>query len=158
MLQKFFLCLVAVLVCIGSFSVYQQRAESFLIEKKKENIVQAYNAFYPEEWNYSHPLEQYERDGLTDVLKYYERDESQKKIYFYKDPLDYSKRILIEDIDYDSFTPIDQSRARDRTALYRDGKVFMKTTEIPKMMMGGTYMKNTTEVYYWWEGMYNRVE
>lgn len=158
MLQKIFLCLVALSLGIGSLSVYQQRADSFLIEKKKENIVLAHNAFYPDEWSYSNPIQQYERDGLTDVLKYYERDDSQKKIYFYNDPLNYSKRIEIQEVDYDTFTPIDQSWSRDRTALYRDGKIFMKTTEVPKMMIGGTYMKNTIDVYYWWEGMYNSVE
>lgn len=137
---------------------YQTRAENLVIENKKQAIVLAYNAFFPDERNYNNPLEEYERDGLSDVLAHYERDERQKKIFFIPDTNNSFIRKEIEGVHYETFTPIDQSWSRDKNSLYKDGKVFMQNAQVPKMMVGGAYMKNDTNVFFWREGMNNIIQ
>lgn len=129
-----------------------------VIEAKKQAVVLAHNAFFPDEWNYTDPLQEYEHDGLWDILSYYERDERQKNIYFISDPSNFFSKQKIEGVHYETFTPIDQSWSRDKDSLYKDGKVFMKQSQVPKMMIGGAYMKNDSNVYFWREGMNSVID
>lgn len=129
-----------------------------MIEAKKQAVVLAHNAFYPDERKYTTPLQVYERDGLTDILSHYERDDRQQKIYFLSDPNNIFSKTEIEGAHYETFTPIDQSWARDKNSLYKDGKIFLQESQVPKMMIGGAYMKNDTKVYFWREGMNNVID
>ncbi len=137
---------------------YQIKIDNMMIEAKKQAIVLAHDTFFPDERKFNHPLQQYEQDSLTDILSYYERDDRQKKIFFIPDPTNYLSKIEIEGVHYETFTPIDQSWSRDKDTLYKDGKVFMDRLQVPKMMVGGVYLKNNTEVYYSREGMTNHIQ
>lgn len=150
--------MVGVTVLVWSVYAYQQRSLNHKQDELQEAIVLAHNAFYPPERNYNDPLQPYERDGLSDILKYYVRDDRQKTIFFLSDPQNILTKSEIHGVHYETFTPIDQSWSRDKNNLYKDGKVFLSHTDVPTMLVWGVYMKNNSNVYYSWEGNNTQIE
>lgn len=157
MLQKIFLWMVGVTVLAWSVYAYQQRSANIEQEQHQEAIVLAHNAFYPQERHYNYPLQPYERDGLSDILRYYVRDERQKKIFFVSDPNNFITKTELQGIHYETFTPIDQSWSRDKNNLYKDGKLFFSGGDVPSVLPWWVYMKNTSNVYYTWEGQHTQI-
>lgn len=140
-------------IVVGGAYAYHHKTQNNLIDTRKQAIVFAHNSFFPQEWHYHDPLTLYEHDSLTDILTHYQRDKRQQKIFYNPDPSNILAQQEISSIDYTTFTPIDQSRARDHNSLFKDWKLLLDQVHVPQLATGGVYLFNDTDVYYWreWE-------
>lgn len=151
MLQKVFLIIVGISITVWATYAYQQRVESNILGLKKQEIVRAYNTFFPEEWSYNDPLQDYEKDSLSDVVGHYRWDYENSRIEYIADPANIFSSIVMSGVDYMSFTPIDQVWSKDNNGLYYAGILVLQTNDIPRFLDGSRYLVNNSQVFSYWE-------
>jgi hypothetical protein len=95
-------------------------------------------------------------DYINNTLWHYQKNLRTQKIYYL--PVQNNKKWMniITWVDYDSFTPINLQRSKDKNYYYLDGKITDLVTEFNPIMLGaGSYIVDDNYVY---DGAWEKIE